>query len=339
MLGKIKQNIKDQHLDEVKIKPGKNPESEFLSGKLEEGRIHTMPAKFLKTKSVQKKSSKKLLLIIILVVLLAAVATAAIMFLTFSKDESSVPAKQVVDESNELEDFAKNQTESITDEKSELTEENDTDSDLLNKKQGDESDKKIDLDEKSHVLISEIIGSSLDSDHDGLTDEEEQIYDTNPSKPDTDEDAYLDGEEVKNGFNPVIADAKLSVSNLVNTYSNPVYDYSILYPAKWLAQAVDQTNMEVMFASSAGEFVEVIAQENLAELSSYDWYLSQFSDASGEIETITVNERDAVQSADGMNIYLADGDMVYILAYNIGLKSSADFKTTFKMMINSFQIK
>ncbi len=44
----------------------------------------------------------------------------------------------------------------------------------------------------------------LDSDQDGLTDQEEVImYKTDPLNPDTDNDTYLDGEEVMNGFNPL----------------------------------------------------------------------------------------------------------------------------------------
>lgn len=42
-----------------------------------------------------------------------------------------------------------------------------------------------------------------DSDLDGLTDREEvMVYNTNPLAADTDSDGYADGEEVKNGFNP-----------------------------------------------------------------------------------------------------------------------------------------
>lgn len=43
----------------------------------------------------------------------------------------------------------------------------------------------------------------VDSDSDGLTDREEvQIYNTDPLNPDTDGDTYLDGGEVRAGYNP-----------------------------------------------------------------------------------------------------------------------------------------
>jgi hypothetical protein len=48
-----------------------------------------------------------------------------------------------------------------------------------------------------------IVSESADSDHDGLTDDEEtNKYHTDPRNFDTDGDGYQDGSEVKNGFNP-----------------------------------------------------------------------------------------------------------------------------------------
>ncbi|HCU70772.1 MAG TPA: hypothetical protein DIC35_03370 [Candidatus Moranbacteria bacterium] len=42
----------------------------------------------------------------------------------------------------------------------------------------------------------------LDSDQDGLSDDEEKTYGTNPNKTDTDGDGYSDGAEVKSGYDP-----------------------------------------------------------------------------------------------------------------------------------------
>lgn len=52
-----------------------------------------------------------------------------------------------------------------------------------------------------------VLGTSpenVDSDADGIFDLEEiKIYKTDPLNPDTDNDGYTDGEEVKNGYNPI----------------------------------------------------------------------------------------------------------------------------------------
>jgi hypothetical protein len=44
----------------------------------------------------------------------------------------------------------------------------------------------------------------LDSDQDGLSDAEEQVYSTDPHNPDTDGDGYSDGAEIASGYNPLI---------------------------------------------------------------------------------------------------------------------------------------
>ncbi|MFA5776922.1 MAG: hypothetical protein WC906_00530 [Parcubacteria group bacterium] len=43
----------------------------------------------------------------------------------------------------------------------------------------------------------------LDSDQDGLTNEEEKSYGTDPHKADTDGDGYSDGVEIRSGYNPL----------------------------------------------------------------------------------------------------------------------------------------
>lgn len=45
--------------------------------------------------------------------------------------------------------------------------------------------------------------AEADSDSDGLTDAEEELYGTDPENPDTDADGYPDGSEVLKGYNPL----------------------------------------------------------------------------------------------------------------------------------------
>lgn len=44
--------------------------------------------------------------------------------------------------------------------------------------------------------------AQADPDKDGLTNQQEERYSTNPNQADTDQDGFSDGEEVKNGYNP-----------------------------------------------------------------------------------------------------------------------------------------
>lgn len=48
----------------------------------------------------------------------------------------------------------------------------------------------------------EAVDLSADADGDGLTNDEEDYYQTDPNKADTDGDGYPDGQEVDNGYNP-----------------------------------------------------------------------------------------------------------------------------------------
>ena len=54
-------------------------------------------------------------------------------------------------------------------------------------------------------VISPIVEEStepVDTDNDGLTDDQEELYGTDINNSDTDGDGYIDGDEVKNGYNP-----------------------------------------------------------------------------------------------------------------------------------------
>lgn len=106
---------------------------------------------------------------------------------------------------------------------------------LLNKNSGDlgidsgageEASQTGNSEEPVNAENSEVVAQPLDSDQDGLTDEEEtalglnignvdsdsdglfdreevKVYKTDPLKADSDGDSYSDGDEVKNGFNPL----------------------------------------------------------------------------------------------------------------------------------------
>lgn len=63
------------------------------------------------------------------------------------------------------------------------------------------TNKEINTKEEPKQVLS---AQNTDTDNDGLTDEAEKIYNTDPFDPDTDNDGHLDGEEVRNGYDPTI---------------------------------------------------------------------------------------------------------------------------------------
>ncbi len=182
--------------------------------------------------------------------------------------------------------------------------------------------------------------ASADTDRDGLTDIEEGIFKTEINNPDSDMDGNPDGQEIISLEDPSqVNGAKLAASGLINVYTNPTYSYSFFYPASWLARAIPETdNQEVLVITNTGEFFSATVENNPEGLSPKDWYLRQspHTDESLLYSTL-VNNQEAVWNQEHLTIYINKDDRVYILSYNVGTEEEANFKTTFEMLINSFQ--
>lgn len=187
-----------------------------------------------------------------------------------------------------------------------------------------------------------VIPLARDTDNDGLTDVEEELFTTDIANLDSDSDGYRDGLEVINLYNPAgFAPHKIEETALVKIYSNPTYKYSIFYPASWLARSLDETNREAMFTSITGEFIQVIVEDNLERLPLLDWYLSKSPGTiPAEVGTATT-KRDGmigIKSPDGLTVYFAFGDKIYAISYNIGVKTELNYKSIFEMVYKSFKI-
>ena len=179
----------------------------------------------------------------------------------------------------------------------------------------------------------------LDSDQDQLSDIEENLYQTDSTLADSDNDGYKDAQEVINLFHPALPGAaRLFDSELVTNYKNNDYNYQVLYPSSWLVRSLTSENSEVIFTSSNGEFFEVIVQRNPLGQSALNWYINQNPgiDTSG-FTTLLVDGLPAIQTPDGLIVYFAAGSSIYTVSYNIGASGQTYFLTTYKMFLNSFQ--
>jgi len=177
----------------------------------------------------------------------------------------------------------------------------------------------------------------LDSDGDQLTDIEENIYRTNATLADTDEDGYTDATEILNFYDPLDPQGRLVNSGLTELYTNPTYNYSVVYPEAWVVRSLSANNTEVIFTSNTGEFIEVIVQANPLGLSAMNWYLGQNPTASSaSLETLTIDGFPAVATPDGLTAYLSVGSNIYIIAYNIGTQQQMNFHVTYQLFLRSF---
>ncbi|MFC1787854.1 hypothetical protein ACFLZY_01390 [Patescibacteria group bacterium] len=177
-----------------------------------------------------------------------------------------------------------------------------------------------------------------DADSDGLTDiEENQIYKTNPSLPDTDKDGFLDGNEVYHRYNPNgVAPGALSETDLVTLYE--LVGYSILYPTSWTLQAQQAEPYNAVFVATTGETVSVTLLEKEADLSLKAWYQLQVGE-SAVTETITKNGYSALVTKDTLTTYVDGLEFVLVVSYNTGIKGTIDYLQTTQMMINSINLK
>lgn len=186
----------------------------------------------------------------------------------------------------------------------------------------------------------------VDTDQDGLTDVEERLYSTDPAKNDMDGDGFSDGNELKNLYDPLKLETRLDVSGIVNTYTNQTYKYALLYPASWVAKAVEPAdNREVMISSASGEFFTISVQDNSNKLSPVDWYTTVVTPGgdTSRLQSFAYDTWSGVMTEDSLTVYLTRNEksletppLMYVIKYSLNTKNEINFITTFQMMLRSF---
>lgn len=182
-----------------------------------------------------------------------------------------------------------------------------------------------------------IIG--LDSDNDGLTDIEENLYQTDSTLVDSDADGYSDASELVNLYDPSQADSMLIDSNLVTKYINTAFNYSMLYPTEWTVRALTEDKKEIIFNSTTTEFVQVIILANALALSAKNWYLQYNANANpDDLREIILSNTVGIQTTDKRYTYLGIGSNIYAIIYNIGTSNQLNYSATYDMMLNSWEL-
>ena len=183
--------------------------------------------------------------------------------------------------------------------------------------------------------------SGVDKDKDGLTDEEETLFGTNPDLVDSDNDLYKDQEEINHLYSPVdVGLIRLWEKDAIGSYANNAYGYKILYPKSWIIQPLDagQPN-DLMISSNLNEFINVMVFDKNAGQKLEEWYLELAPTVKKtDLKSYeTYRKLKVMESPDGFTVYVDKNDKVVALNYNIGLKEEAGFPGVFQMVVNSFE--
>lgn len=187
---------------------------------------------------------------------------------------------------------------------------------------------------------SSLLGESADLDKDSITDVAEEIFSTDPSKPDTDEDGYNDGHEVYYLYNPAGKEPmKLLASGLVQEYTNP-FGYTIYYPKNWAVGAVDEESREVLFSTITGENIEIRVFDLDLNERFADWFARWAPNQNyGELQDFASRFfSDGKARSDGLVYYFTDKGRVYVMVYHTTDSNVVNYRSVLLAMARSFQI-
>lgn len=199
----------------------------------------------------------------------------------------------------------------------------------------------------SSLMIEELSGQDgsnlpplLDSDKDGLLDDEEYLLGTSATTTDSDMDTYSDFAELLKNYNPAGV-GKLATNVNLTVYNNKTYGYSILTPKDWEVRSLaeDATNI---FMAPDDSLIQISIQDNSDKAGILGWYESSFPEASATYDQLMNGDGwDGVMGADNLNFYLTDSKhkYIYVISYIPAVAERIVYPNIFKLMISSLVVK
>ncbi len=185
-----------------------------------------------------------------------------------------------------------------------------------------------------------LLGDSADMDHDSLTDVEEELFGTDPGKPDTDGDSYNDGTEIYHLYSPTeYAPARLIGPSDVKEFLNPVYKYKLYYPTSWALGNVDPDYRDMLFSTLSGENIEVRVFDRTPNQTLEDGFPLN---ATGEKLDALVDFKTVFGSVgkmrnDKLVYYFSDQDHFYVMIYHVTNSIVVNYRAVIGMMARSFR--
>ena len=321
--------------------------------------VHTLPEKFLRPKKAKKQHIKLSPLrigLIVVGVLVLLLVVGSYLLLTLLKDEPAVVVNENLNENLNISlvnDVISNENVNALNLNMNLNENQNTNVNKnsninenlngnlnsntnVNENLNGNLNSNINSNVNANTNTSIIVPMTQDTDEDGLTDQEEALYDTNDSLKDTDGDGFVDGLEVMNGYSPLlIPGTQLVETDYATTYSNVTHTFSINHPSNWIVDA--RTANEILFITSTTEFIEILIEAKRDFQSIEEWYDEQVSSGGSSDLTVTqIGPLTGLISKNGLTYYIGDENKVFVMTYNFGTREKVNYKTSFNMMVDSF---
>lgn len=179
----------------------------------------------------------------------------------------------------------------------------------------------------------------IDTDNDGLNDEEEIIFSTNSINMDTDNDGYDDLTEILNLYNPA-GMGDLLQNESIQSYKNLAFNYNVFYPKQFELKALSD-GTSAIFLIDDQSFLQVLVEKNSDKKNIEDWYFSRFFETVDSSLIVDKNGWSGVYGEDFYSFYLTDDkkENVYSIIYSFPENKAATYYNVFRMMINSFELK
>jgi hypothetical protein len=197
-------------------------------------------------------------------------------------------------------------------------------------------------------IIVERVEQGEDLDADGLTDIEERLYGTNPRNPDSDNDTFLDGNEVFHLYDPTTLSPSLLVNtDFVEEYEHAgVYSYSFLHPSAWDIR--NSNDDELGFVDAIDLIISPTSKisfyhfDDVSQQTFASWFSAQAFDVDrfGTVEDYSealTKEGIVMYQHENSRIRILDTDGAFILVeYQIGTSNRMDYFQTLQMVLNSY---
>lgn len=210
-------------------------------------------------------------------------------------------------------------------------------------KQQEQKDK-----EKTSTSSTSTAPEFADADDDGLSDVEEELLGTDVNDSDTDGDGYSDQVEIFNLYNPLQGNsAELTTNPNISEYSNsPPVGYSVLYPADWQDQQMNQGE-SIFLKSGKGVFISIIVESKPRNQTLNEWYTEKYptSPYKEEPEMIEGDNWKAMPHKNKKIFFLTSSQgeeerRVYVLTLSSeDNKSHHKYSRILRMVLNSFELQ